>query len=64
VEVEFRESAYAVLPQLMCAWENEYHPLNGVYEYVHEIVENSRNVFANLEEGLISSQRSSAKVRR
>lgn len=64
VEAEFRQGAYAVLPQLMCAWENEYHPLNDVYEYMNEIVENSRNVFANLEEGLVSSHRSVAKVRR
>lgn len=64
VEIEFRESAYAVLPQMMCAWENEYHPLNKLYEYVHEIVENSRNIFANLEQGLVSSQRSSSKMRR
>lgn len=64
VEVEFRQSAYAVLPQLMCAWENEYHPLNKLYECVHEIVENSRNVFANLEQGLVSSQRLSGKIRR
>lgn len=64
VEVEFRESAYAALPQLMCAWENEYHPLHGIYEYVNEIVENSRNVFSNLEEGLVSAHRSASKVRR
>lgn len=64
VEQVFREGVYLALPQLMCLWGYEEHPLYEVKQYMDEIVENSRMIFLNLEEGLVSAHRSAPKVRR
>lgn len=64
VEQVFREGVYLALPQLMCLWEHEAHPLHVVKQHVDEIVENSRTIFFNLEEGLVSAHRSTSKMRR
>ena len=58
VEIAFREGAYEALPQLCCEWEHEQHPLYIVNVSLNEIVDNSRNIFLNLEEGMKTSLKS------
>lgn len=64
VEQVFREGVYLALPQLMCLWEHDAHPLHHVKQQMDEIVENSRTVFFNLEDGMVSAHRSASKMRR
>lgn len=61
VERVFREGAYAVLPRFACNWDHEHHPLNIIKSYVDEILDNSRNIFLNLEEWMKTSVRSGMK---
>ena len=64
VEQVFREGVYLALPQLMCLWEHRAHPLHEIKQELDEIVENSRTIFFNLEEGVVSAHRSAPKARR
>lgn len=64
VEQVFREGVYLALPQLMCFWEHPAHPLHEIKQELDEIVENSRTIFFNLEEGVVSAHRSAPKARR
>lgn len=58
VEIAFREGAYDALPQFCCEWEHGHHPLYIVNVYLNEMVDNSRNIFLNLEEGMKTSLKS------